>query len=194
MKLFCSLPSPFARKVRALAAEKGIALELVVVDVLDVRRGRATLPDGPIALFDPIGGPIAVALAEELGDRATLITQAIDGTPCELVFAWSLGANASLTFTVHAVLRSEAAREIFRDYAASLSFDLCFQDFDAELAGLPAPYAAPDGTLQVRTTGNQGSGVLSSMVQANGLIVLHHGQGNVAVGDEVDVMVFDGVI
>jgi len=53
---------------------------------------------------------------------------------------------------------------------------------------------AADGSLQVRTTGNQGSGVLSSMVQANGLIVLHHGQGNVAVGDEVDVMVFDGVI
>jgi len=51
-----------------------------------------------------------------------------------------------------------------------------------------------DGTLQVRTTGNQGSGVLSSMVQANGLIVLHHGQGNVAVGDAVDVMMFDGVI
>ncbi len=53
---------------------------------------------------------------------------------------------------------------------------------------------APDGTLQVCTTGNQGSGVLSSMVQANGLIVLHHHQGNVAVGDPVDVMVFDGVI
>jgi molybdopterin molybdotransferase len=53
---------------------------------------------------------------------------------------------------------------------------------------------APDGTLQVSTTGNQGSGVLSSMVQANGLIVLHHGQGNVAPGDAVDVMVFDGVI
>ncbi len=53
---------------------------------------------------------------------------------------------------------------------------------------------AQDGTLQVCTTGNQGSGVLSSMVQANGLIVLHHGQGNVSVGDAVDVMVFDGVI
>jgi len=51
-----------------------------------------------------------------------------------------------------------------------------------------------DGSLQVQTTGNQGSGVLSSMVQANGLIVLHHGQGNVAPGDEVDVMMFDGVI
>ena len=51
-----------------------------------------------------------------------------------------------------------------------------------------------DGSLQVRTTGNQGSGVLSSMVQANGLIVLHHDQGNVQAGDEVDVMMFDGVI
>jgi molybdopterin molybdotransferase len=54
--------------------------------------------------------------------------------------------------------------------------------------------AAPGGSLQVRTTGNQGSGVLSSMVQANGLIVLNHAQGNVAVGDEVDVMMFDGAI
>ncbi len=54
--------------------------------------------------------------------------------------------------------------------------------------------STPDGTLQVRTTGNQGSGVLSSMVQGNGLIVLHHGQGNVAVGDEVDVMMFEGAI
>ena len=53
---------------------------------------------------------------------------------------------------------------------------------------------APDGRLQVRTTGNQGSGVLSSMVQANGLIVLHHGQADVASGDVVDVMMFDGVI
>ena len=50
------------------------------------------------------------------------------------------------------------------------------------------------GRLQVRTTGNQGSGVLSSMAQANGLIVLHHSQGDVAVGDVVDVMMFDGVI
>ena len=51
-----------------------------------------------------------------------------------------------------------------------------------------------DGTLRVRTTGNQGSGVLRSMVEANGLIVLGQQQGPVAVGDEVDVMMFDGVI
>ncbi len=53
---------------------------------------------------------------------------------------------------------------------------------------------AADGSLQVRAVGNQGSGVLSSMVHANGLIVLHHEQGNIAAGDEVDVMMFDGVI
>jgi molybdopterin molybdotransferase len=53
---------------------------------------------------------------------------------------------------------------------------------------------ASDGRLQVRITGNQGSGVLSSMVQANGLIVLHHGQEQVMPGDVVDVMMFDGVL
>lgn len=51
-----------------------IAAGAIVFDVLDVYRG-ASLPDGPIALFDPIGGPIGVALAEQLGDRAILITQ-----------------------------------------------------------------------------------------------------------------------
>ena len=50
------------------------------------------------------------------------------------------------------------------------------------------------GQLEVRTTGNQGSGVLSSMVQGNGLIVLHHAQGNVALGDEVDVLMFEGAL
>ena len=51
-----------------------------------------------------------------------------------------------------------------------------------------------DGSLEVRTTGNQGSGVLSSMVQANGLIVLSHAQSSVAIGDLVDVMMFEGAV
>ena len=53
---------------------------------------------------------------------------------------------------------------------------------------------ASDGSLQVRSTGNQGSGVLRSMAEANGLMLLHHEQGNVSVGDEVDVVMFEGVI
>ena len=44
------------------------------------------------------------------------------------------------------------------------------------------------GELEVVTTGNQGSGVLSSMVQANCLIVLSHAQSTAQVGDWVDVL------
>ena len=51
-----------------------------------------------------------------------------------------------------------------------------------------------DGSLSVCTTGSQGSGVLRSMAEANGLIVLHHEQGSIAVGDPVDVLMFDGTI
>ena len=58
--------------------------------------------------------------------------------------------------------------------------------------GIVAPDA--QGGLTVATTGQQGSGVLSSMANANGLIVLGHDQGNVAIGDEVNVMMFDGAI
>jgi molybdopterin molybdotransferase len=51
-----------------------------------------------------------------------------------------------------------------------------------------------DGRWQVTITGSQGSGILSSMSAANGMVVLHHGQGNVAAGDEVDVIPFDGLV
>ncbi len=51
-----------------------------------------------------------------------------------------------------------------------------------------------DGRWQVAITGSQGSGILSSMSIANGMVVLHHAQGNVAAGDEVDVIPFDGLV
>ena len=54
--------------------------------------------------------------------------------------------------------------------------------------------AVPGALPEVRIAGNQGSGVLSSMVEANGLVVLHHAQGSVEPGESVDVMMFDGTI
>ena len=56
--------------------EYEVADGAVVIDVADLRRGAATLPDrGDVVVYDPIGGPIGVALAEELGLRADLVTQ-----------------------------------------------------------------------------------------------------------------------
>jgi molybdopterin molybdotransferase len=47
---------------------------------------------------------------------------------------------------------------------------------------------------QVKVTGSQGSGILRSMSEANGLVVLHHAQGNVAAGEAVDVLPFDALV
>jgi molybdopterin molybdotransferase len=50
------------------------------------------------------------------------------------------------------------------------------------------------GHWQVAITGSQGSGILRSMSVANGLVVLRHDQGNVAAGERVDVLPFDGLV
>ncbi len=54
--------------------------------------------------------------------------------------------------------------------------------------------AGDRGEWQVRITGSQGSGILRSMSEANGLVVLHHAQGDVAAGESVDVLPFDGLV
>ncbi len=53
---------------------------------------------------------------------------------------------------------SEAARSLFQEYAASLDFDLCFQNFNQELAEWPGEYSPPKGRLFVALIGGKAIG------------------------------------
>ena len=53
------------------------------------------------------------------------------------------------------------ARELFREYAASLGVDLCFQNFENELVELPRAYAPPDGRLLLAYHNEQMAGCIA---------------------------------
>ena len=55
----------------------------------------------------------------------------------------------------------QQARTLFEEYAASLGFSLCFQNFDRELQNLPGDYAPPDGRLLLAVDDDQLAGCIA---------------------------------
>lgn len=53
------------------------------------------------------------------------------------------------------------ARELFLEYAQSLGFSLCFQNFDKELAELPGDYTPPEGRLLLAEYDGQIAGCIA---------------------------------
>ena len=126
----------------------------------------AAIPATPALLFGLPGNPVAAMVTFLVLVRPALLR----------VMGCHAAASAPLP-----LLRARSAGPI-RKKPGRTEYQRGF--VEAKASGLP----------EVRIAGNQGSGILSSMVAANGLVVLHHDQGSVAAGDEVDVMMFDGLI
>jgi len=53
------------------------------------------------------------------------------------------------------------ARELFEEYAATLGFDLSFQQFDREVASLPGHYAPPRGVILLALDGSAAAGCVA---------------------------------
>ena len=131
------------------------------------------------------GRPLAVGRLQQDGRHALLF--GLPGNPVAAMVSF-------LAFVRPALLRLMGARE-----SAPLPVPARSQERLRKRPGRTEyqrgiASRAADGALQVRSTGEQGSGVLRSMAEANCLIVLDHERGDVAAGEQVELLLFDGLI
>ena len=133
------------------------------------------------------GRPMAVGRIMKPGSAGAAVLFGLPGNPVAVMVTF-------LAFVQPALLQMMGCKPESQPYLRAISTESIRKRPGRTEYQRGIVSTAFDGSLQVRITGNQGSGVLSSMTQANGLIVLHHDQANVRAGDLVDVLMFSGAI
>jgi len=127
--------------------------------------GQIRSEDKPAWLFGLPGNPVAVMVSFYFFARPALLRMMGAGT--------DLQTPPTLRARAQAPIRKRAGRTEFQRGVITRN---------------------EGGEPQVRLTGAQGSGILRSMSEANCIVVLHQDQGNVAAGDMVEVIPFEGLI
>jgi molybdopterin molybdotransferase len=130
------------------------------------------------------GRPLAFGQISSNGKRAFLF--GLPGNPVAVMVSFYFFARAALLHMMGAdaplpLLRVKSAGAI-RKKSGRTEYQRGVLSVDAE------------GVQQVAITGAQGSGILRSMSEANCMVVLHDEMGNVAAGDMVDVLLFEGLV
>ena len=131
------------------------------------------------------GRPMAFGRIQSNGHQAYLF--GLPGNPVAVMMSFYFFARAALYHLMGAVspplpLLRARAQVAMRKKPGRTEYQRGILSHDAQ--GLP----------QVCTTGAQGSGILRSMTEANCIIVLPQAQGSIAVGDEVELVLFEGLL
>ncbi len=162
----------------------------VMARVGDVLFWRIAMRPGRPMAIGRIGGgatPLGAAESADAGPSHAAILFGLPGNPVAVMvtfYAFVRGALLAMSGAVAEdlpMLRAASTAPIRKKPGRT--------EYQRGIVGRRA-----DGALQVALTGAQGSGILRSMSEANGLVVLHHAQGNVAAGEAVDVLPFDGLV
>ncbi len=182
-------PASLEAAFRRAAAEADVVISSGGVSVGEADHTKAIMRQlGDVAFWRIAmrpGRPMAVGRLQQ--DRHAALLFGLPGNPVAVMVTF-------LAFVRPALLRLMGAADSAPLYLPASSQEAIRKkpgrtEFQRGIAS-----RAADGSLQVRTTGSQGSGVLRSMAEANCMIVLAHDQGDVRVGDRVELLLFDGLI
>lgn len=128
------------------------------------------------------GSPFAYGRVDELGGIPWF---GLAGNPVSCMVTFEL-------FVRPALLRMSGARAVFRPTVLATLLDAYRPAGELTHFARVSLAHATDGSFEARLTGAQGSGILTSMASADGLLVVSGDGGGAAAGDRLPVIVLGG--